>query len=111
MSKQYNVRVTRYAYNQMKEIRQYIAEELFAPNAAKNLLIAIREAIGSLQSMPSRHQPVEEEPWRTEGVRRLTVKSFYVYYWTDEEKAQVHVTAVVYGRRDQIKQLENMDPE
>ena len=111
MSKQYKVRVTRYAYNQMKEIRQYIAEELFAPEAAKNLLIAIREAIGSLQSMPSRHRPVEEEPWRTEGVRRLTVKNFYVYYWTDEENEQVHVTAVVYGRRDQIKQLEDMDSE
>lgn len=111
MSERYKVHITRYAYSQMKEIRQYIAEELFAPDAAKNLLIAIREAIGSLQTMPSRHQLVEEEPWRTECVRRLIVKNFYVYYWTDEEKEQVHVTAVVYGRRNQIKQLEEMDLE
>ena len=61
--------------------------------------------------MPFRHQLVDEEPWKTEGVRRVIVKNFYVYYWTNEEKEEVHVTAVVYGRRDQVKQLEEMDME
>lgn len=111
MTEQYKVHITRYAYSQMKEIRQYIAEELLASEAARHLLIAIREAIACLNTMPSRHQLVEEEPWRIEGIRRLIVKNFYVYYWTDEKKKQVHVTAVVYSMRNQIKQLENMDLE
>ena len=111
MSEQYKVHITRYAYDQMKDIRRYITEELFAPDAAKNLLIAIREAIGSLQTMPSRHQLVNEEPWRTEGIRRLIVRNFYLYYWTDEKKKQVHITAVIYGRRNQNEQLEYMEIE
>lgn len=81
MSEQYKVHITRYAYSQMKEIRQYITEELLAPDVANSLLTAIREAIGSLQTMLYRHQLVEEEPWRTEGVRCLIVKNFYVYYY------------------------------
>lgn len=109
MPGKFKVYITRYAYSQLKEIRQYIAEELFIPDTAKKLLLNIREAIGSLQSMPFRHQLVDEEPWKTEGVRRVIVKNFYVYYWTNEEKEEVHVTAVVYGRRDQVKQLEEMD--
>lgn len=100
MEEHYNVRITRQAYSQMKEIRQYIEEELFAPDAAKKLLMAMRDSIGKLESMPARHQLVEEEPWRKEGIRRLIVKNFYVYYWIDEQKKTVHVTAVVYGKRD-----------
>ena len=109
MPEQYEVNITRYAYRQMKEISRYIAEELFVPDAAKKLLLVLRKAIGSLQTMPSRHPLVDEEPWRSEGVRRLLVKNFYVYYWTDDENATVHVTAVVYGKRNQIKQLESME--
>ncbi|MGN0355615.1 MAG: type II toxin-antitoxin system RelE/ParE family toxin [Muricoprocola sp.] len=111
MANQYKVHITRYAYNQMKEIRRYIGEELLAPDAAKYLLMSIRDAIGKLQTMPSRHKLVDEEPWRTEGIRRLIVKNFYIYYWTDEQLAKVHVTAVVYGKRDQIQQLRLMNKD
>lgn len=111
MHGRYNVHITRYAYSQMKEIRQYIEEELFAPQAAKNLLLAMRDAIGKLQNMPTRHQLVEAEPWKSEGIRRIIVKNFYIYYWIDEPKETIHVTAVVYGKRDQIRQLSQMDKQ
>lgn len=46
MPGKFKVYITRYAYSQLKEIRQYIAEELFIPDTAKKLLLNIRKATG-----------------------------------------------------------------
>ena len=54
---------------------------------------------------------IEEEPWRTEGIRKMVVQKFLIYYWVDDDNSRVQVTAVIYGRRDQIRQLANMDME
>lgn len=45
--------------------------------------------------------------WHTENSRQ----NFFVYYWIDEAKEQVTVTAVVYGRRDQVTALLEMPLE
>ncbi len=39
----------------------------------------------------------------------MPVKNYLVYFWIDEETRSVQVTAVVYGRRDQRRQLSQMD--
>ncbi len=38
----------------------------------------------------------------------MPIKSFLVYYLVDEEMKTVWVTAVIYGRRDQIAALLDM---
>lgn len=38
----------------------------------------------------------------------MSVKNFIVYYFPDEKTYTVWVTAVVYGRRDQLAALKNM---
>ena len=38
----------------------------------------------------------------------MPVKNFLVYYLVDEEKKVVWITAVIYGRRDQIAALFDM---
>ena len=55
--------------------------------------------------MPARYPLTEGEPWRTKGIRRMPVRNFLVYYLIDEEAKTVWVTAVLYGRRDQIAAL------
>lgn len=68
--------------------------------------IAIK--IDSLESMPARYPLTDEEPWRSYGIHRMTVKNFLVYYLIDEEKKAVTVTTVIYGRRDQLTALSDM---
>lgn len=51
---------------------------------------------------------IDEEPWRAEGIRKIVVNKFIVYYWIDKDKKKVQVTAVIYEKRDQIEQLKNM---
>ena len=125
---EYEVRVTRQALEQMKEIVHYISYDLMSPAAADNLLDRFKAEILKLSSLPKKYALIEEEPWRTEGssrgceepddkreetagIRKMVVQNFLIYYWVDDDNSRVQVTAVIYGRRDQIRQLANMDME
>ena len=108
---EYVVRVTMQALEQMKEIVHYISNDLMAPDAADNLLDKIKAEITKLSSFPKKYALIDEEPWRNEGVRKIVVKNFLIYYWVDDENNRVQVTAVIYSRRDQFRQLSNMDME
>ena len=103
----YSVEVTSQASEQMREIAVYVAKELMNRDAALRLLDSFEEAILSLEEFPERVALTPEEPWRSEGVHQLVVENFNIYFWIGEEI--VRVTAVVYQKRDQRRQLENMD--
>ena len=83
----------------------------FAPEAAQNLLDKFQKAISDLADMPKMHSLVDEEPWRSEGVRKIVVKNFLIYFWVDDENMRVQVTAVIYQRRDQLARLADMEWE
>lgn len=113
MKDNYDVKITKQAKEQMAQIVDYISNELFAPEAAIQLLDKLENSIMALEEFPERFQLIDEEPWRSEGVRKIVVKYFLVYYWINPQERKVHVTAVIYAKRDQLKQLKlmNMDDE
>ena len=43
-----------------------------------------------------------------EEIHKMPIKNFLVYYLIDEDRKVVWVTAVIYGRRDQIVALTDM---
>lgn len=61
--------------------------------------------------MPHRISLTDEEPWCGEGIRNMPVKNYLVYFWIDEIKDIVYITAVIYGQREQIRQLSKMKME
>ena len=77
---EYEVRVTRQALEQIKEIVHYISTDLMALDAADNLLDKIKAEITKLSSFPKKHALIDEEPWRIEGVRKIVIKNFKDYY-------------------------------
>ncbi len=105
----YHVRITAQAQAHLAAIRDYIANELLAPDAAKNLLKLLAKEMASLSRMPLRMKLVEEEPWRSEGVRMKAVKNYLIYFWVNEPEQTVQVFAVIYARRDQINTLAGME--
>ncbi|MCD7822959.1 MAG: type II toxin-antitoxin system RelE/ParE family toxin [Oscillospiraceae bacterium] len=109
--KTYKVRLSPLALEQMAEICDYILHQLQNPDAARNLIKRIRADVMKLDQMPERFQLVDEEPWRSRGIRKLIVKNFYAYYWIDEESVIVYITAVTYAKRDQKSVLERMGTE
>lgn len=107
----YNVKVTSQAEEQIQEIINYITHELKAPEAALLLLDALEDSFISLAHFPQRVPLVEEMPWHTKGIHRFPVKNFLVYFWIDENDMKVYITAVIYGKRDQLPQLSQLDTE
>ena len=61
--------------------------------------------------IPKRYPLVDKDPFRTEGIRKVIVNKFLVYFWIDEVNRVVQVTAVIYEKRDQVKQLKKMKLE
>ena len=105
----YRIRITRQARDHLREIRRYIEQELLAPAAAKNTIMTIREEIQSLAHMPDRIHLTPEYPWHDQGIHRYRVKNYYIYFWIDEEHRIVQIIGVIYVRRDQSRQLKQMD--
>jgi len=108
---EYTVKITEHARGQMREIFRYIAFTLQAPDTALRLLDTLEREIASLSRFPGRVALTEEEPWHSAGIHKLPVKNYIVYFWIDEAARKVQVTAIVYGRRDQARQLMEMEME
>lgn len=83
--RKYEVKITRQALAQMKEITYYISCELCAPEAANILADKMEKAMLTLSELPQK------------------------YALLDEEHDKVQVMAIIYNKRDQIKQLQNLD--
>ena len=108
MDNLYEVRLTKQAEIQLKEIFQYISYTLQASGTAEKMLDLLEREILSLSSFPSRIPLTQDEPWHSQGIHKMPVKNYLVYFWVDENTKTVHVTAVVYGRRDQKQLLAHM---
>ena len=107
--KTYTIRITNQAENHIKAIKHYVSNNLFAAEAADNLMQTMQEEIESLSSLPKRIKPIEEEPWHSLGIRKILVNNYYIYFWVDDANLKVHILAVIYARRNQIAQLELID--
>ena len=68
---EYEVRVTRLALEQMKEIVHYISNDLMAPDAADNLLDKMKEEITKLSSFPKKHALMKSHGGLREYARLL----------------------------------------
>ena len=106
---EYEVRITLQAQAHLREIRDYIAQKLLAPEAAKNTVQRLGTVMASLSQMPKRVPLVEEEPWRSEVVRVRAVRNFLIYFWVNEAEKTVQIIAVIYARRDQTSVLSQLD--
>ena len=76
--KQYEVKITEYAEQSMREIGMYIAVDLKAPETSVKMLRMFQTEVAGLSIMPQRVHLTPEEPWHSLGVRRLRVKNYYV---------------------------------
>lgn len=90
---EYQVKLTDYAVEQLQEIVSYISNVLQSPETARRWLERIKLEISSLRTMPNRYPLTPEEPWRSEGIHKIPVENFLVYYWGDESQR------IVWGHR------------
>ena len=105
MEKEYRVKITPYALEQLQEITQYISATLRASDTAQRWLTKMKKEMKSLSYLPARFPLTDEEPWHSQGVHKMIVGNHFAYFWIDETKLTVRIVAVIYARRDQREQL------
>ncbi len=106
MTKNYRINYSADALGDLREIYNYIANELLAPANASAQIKRIRKKARSLASMPERYALVEWEPWHSMRIHKLPVDNFIIYYQVEDEENEVNVVRVFYGGRD-IKNIVN----
>ncbi len=106
---QYKAEITPYAKEQMEEIRDYIKEQLKNPDAARKLLLEMKQQIKKLEYTADCIKTIDEQPWGDQGVKKISVKNFYLYFWIDKEKLELYVIAVTYAQRNQLGVLERIE--
>ena len=111
MSDYYKPIILPEAQQDIRDIVLYIAKELFAPKAALDLQDDFHREIQKLSYMPTRIKPIDEEPWGSQGVRKIRVKNYYIYFIVDDNEMAVKVNAVIYVGRDQEKQMADLGLE
>lgn len=96
--KQYRVEITQEALADMEQIYHYIASVLLSPENAMGQYNRIADAILKLEQMPQRFRVMDSEPEHTNGLRRMSVDHYSVFYIVNEDR--VVVTNVLYSASD-----------
>lgn len=109
MPEKYTIKITTQAQEQLRENIDYISYTLQAPATAMKMLDTLEKEIASLDRLPNRVPLTEEEPWRSQGIHKLPLKNYLVYFWVDEKAKKVQVIGIIYGRRDRRHQLSGLD--
>ena len=91
---------TAQARQDLRDIYEYIAFELLAPENAAGQTQRIMKTIRSLEEMPMRHQLYGEEPWHSRGIRFLPVDNYLIFYLPEEPQNTVNIVRIMYGGRD-----------
>lgn len=96
----YKVIVTSLATDDINGINDYITEELKEEEKTKGLISSFKEAMISLDQLPTRHNLVSDEQLSYLGIRKLLVENYIVFYVVSEKNKTVTVVRVLHNRRD-----------
>jgi len=96
----YRVETSETAEVEMKEIANYISDELHSLQAAYDLMYKIRQQINALNKMPMRYPLVSDERLAQMGVRSVPIKNYSIFYTVDEQERIVNIINVMYSGRD-----------
>lgn len=99
MANNYTIKMTPKAADDLDNIYRYISEELFATSAATNILERIEKEIMRLREFPFSCNCVADEYLKNKGYRKLVVDNYIVFYLIEEEKKQVIIMRVLYGKQ------------
>ena len=97
---EYKIVIEETAENDLISILNYISDTLHEPNIAFRIYGSIKKEILSLNKMPNRYAVVNEEPYRSMGVRRIPVENYTAFYIVDEKQNVVHIFRILYNRRE-----------
>lgn len=97
---EYKIVIEQTAENDLVGILSYISDTLHEPSIAMKIYGLIKKEILTLNRMPFRFEVVNEEPYRSIGVRRIPIENYTAFYIVDENEKTVHIFRILYNRRE-----------
>ena len=97
---EYKIVIEQTAENDLLGILSYISDTLHELIIAMKIYGLIKKEILNLNRMPFRFEVVNEEPYRSMGVRRIPVENYTAFYIVDENENTVHIFRILYNRRE-----------
>lgn len=101
----HQVLMTQKAAQDLKNIYSYIADDLREPSIAKKLTDKIKASVKNLAKLPLRHALVADKDLAAQGIRKLIVNNYIIFYIVSEKDKAVTVVRILYGRRNWIHLL------
>jgi len=98
-----HVTLSHQARRDLHAIHDYIQDELLNPDAAVNIMRALREHIESLANMPERGIPLDTVLSIHTDFRFLVCKNYRIFYLTDG--ATVEVVRILHSLQDYMRAL------
>lgn len=98
----YKVFMTESATQDLNGLSSYIAHDLKEPLVAKKLVEKIKASVMSLTKLPLRHNLILDENLAAQGLRKIMVDNYLIFYIVSEKDKTVSVVRILYGRRDWI---------
>ena len=83
--RQYQIRITELAEEDLENAGDYIAYDLKNPSAAENTVSGIRTKINALVNFPERNELDEDELLAGLGVRKDYYRNYKIYYVIEED--------------------------
>lgn len=106
------IELTEQAEKDLREIYEYIAFQLLAPENAAGQIDRLEAEIMSLSEFPLRYKRYDKEPWHSRGLRLVPVDNYIIFFVPDEELGIVTVIRVMYtGRNIKSELQDNTDFE
>ncbi|MBQ1207907.1 MAG: type II toxin-antitoxin system RelE/ParE family toxin [Lachnospiraceae bacterium] len=96
----YEIEISLQAERDLRDIYEYIAFVLLAPENAIGQLRRLEKGILSLKEYPMRHRKYEKEPWKNRGLRVLPVDNYVLFYIANERLKKVSIVRVMYSGRN-----------
>ncbi|MFP5522050.1 type II toxin-antitoxin system RelE/ParE family toxin [Peptococcus simiae] len=100
MSNSYAVVYSSEAKSDLKKIYSYIAFSLFAPETAQSQINRIREAVRSLEFMPTRNPVLNRSPWKNRSMYNMPIDNFIIFYMISSNISTVTIIRIVYSGRN-----------
>ena len=100
---------TTQAKQDLRNIYEYIAYTLLAPDTAAGQARRVMKEIRSLDEMPMRFRCYEQEPWHSRGLRCFSVDRYLVFYLPEPATGTVFVVSIMYGGRDISQRLPDVE--
>lgn len=99
------IRLSPTAVNDLKEIKNYIEQDLSNPIAAENVIKKIINDYTRLETMPNMGIPLSSKvPFETD-FRFIVSGNYLVFYKTDNEYISIY--RILYSRRDYLRLIFN----